>query len=224
MSILFLFIKSLKRINSLYAIAWISYEQDWYLFNYYSNKNENATNQHNEYESEDYKYDISKTMILGDNTQPSICGKNKKSQIFKKDIKKLIQKYDQFLNKDFFKSIRNAIMHFDVFKKNNINFANYNKAPKKINYFDIYHYFFQSNFINDGCNKGNNWNFYQKWSGNNFPNNNHEKNGYIKITEYSKDFIKIMNLPFAYCIARYKLLTNEQIFNRLEQFGKNKNK
>ena len=167
-------------------------------------------------------------MILGDDSQPSICGKNKKSQIFKKNIKNLIQKYNQFLNdnkcKKFFKSIRNAIMHFDVFKKNNINFANYNRDLKSINYFDIYHYFFQTNFINDNCSKDTNYNFYKKWFGDNIQVIHDEKNGYNKISEYSKRFIKIMNLPFAYCIARYKLLTNEQIFNHLEQFGIGKNK
>lgn len=42
LSILYLFTKSLKRINSLYDIAWISYDQDWYLYNkYFLKKNIN---------------------------------------------------------------------------------------------------------------------------------------------------------------------------------------
>lgn len=215
LSILFLFIKSLKRINVLYAMAWITYDQDWYLLkNYYwcplekYFKNSDVIHYiHETYDDSDYKFYITKEMILEND---NICGKNKKSQIFKKIIENLIQKFDKFMEqKGLIKSIRNSVIHFDIFKAINVYITQYNSPdPKKITYFNIYQYLFQSNW-----NKWTENKLHEEINKSFIPNNNNN-------SLYCKKQLKVMNLPFAYCIARYKQLTNEQIFNKLQKFGK----
>lgn len=191
-------------------------------------------------------------MILDNKNQHSIVSKTKKGQIFKNSIKKLIDEYNDYFLKQqdnnkinleeinpFIKIIRDAVIHFDIFKSYEF-IDKYNQPLKYITYFNIYQFLFLTAFVqkrnmikinlNDQFDKmkKNKITFTSNDFYNNFlPKNQENKYHNLynqncnKTLSYSKKFLKIINLPFAYCNARYKLLTNEKIFNQLEQFGKN---
>ena len=255
LSALYLFTKSLKRINSLYAIAWISYEQDWYLFNKYFKRKTNVPDKHKKYKRDDYTFDISQAILFNENNSNNFYKQNKKSYMFRKNFQALKKTYDDYLltiSKDkkinitkirpFIKQFRNAVMHFDVLNKwSNLSILTNHQIYKNENancfYFDIYQYLYQASFvknINEIIKKNDVANLLKKediellgkdFYAFNLKGYKNDKSQDIydknmnKISQYSKRFLKLINLPFAYCIARYKSLTNKQIFNKLQKFG-----
>lgn len=104
---------------------------------------------------------------------------------------------------------RNKIAHLSVI---NLGHKYINGVEKIYSYFGLYHYIMQR-ILRDSREKIKNY------EGSDVENNTINKcfNDLEKFNYFSKDLINILNLPFAYNIARYKNLSIEDLFNSQDE-------
>ena len=210
LTIVYQIVKNLVRINSYYNIAFSCMERDKKLFNLPT------------------KYHESSDLILleafrGLNNEFNIAVPTRKHKVngIIKEVEKLnINKYSwldddikQF--KDVFykngttesisncniiyrKAYRNGIAHLNFISRiGQLGSFSDRKEPMK-SYFELYQYLIQINFVNSYERESE---IIEKY-----------KEELDKYKTYSKDLLHLLNLPFAYNMARYKNLTIEDIF------------
>ena len=103
---------------------------------------------------------------------------------------------------DAFSTYRNNIEHFTAITKA-YKYVNDYTFSDDLSYFGLYHYVIQRNFFDSYTGVTSEW--CQRCQDN-----------VSKFKTYSKDFVKIMNMPFAYNLARYKNLSVDYLFNDLD--------
>ena len=106
----------------------------------------------------------------------------------------LIQDYQ-----DVFEKVRNNVMHLAVIDKFLSLLDKYNS--KNSSYFSLYNFVLQSLV----CDVVEELSYCKK--------------NFLSKGNYSKDVIQVLNMPFAYNLARFKALTNEKIFDKVQKFG-----
>ncbi len=198
MTIIYLATKSLVRINSLYCIAWLSYEQDMF---YVAQNPQKVINRFNLIQSApasqknkiEYNNSITQRALF----ENKLYGKHNEPFIT------YLREHFICLNdeKAIFEKVRNNVMHLSVIDKVFLHLEKYNS--KNSSYFSLYNFVLQC-LVCDGIEELSYC----------------EKN-FLSKGNYSKDMIQILNMPFAYNLARYKSLTNEKIFSKVQKFGNN---
>lgn len=196
MTIIYLATKSMVRINSLYCIAWLSYEQD--MFYYMKNPqkvisrfNIAQVGQAQNEEKIPYKNTLTeKALFEGRNYGVH----NERFVTYLREH--FICLTDE---KDVFEKVRNNVMHLSVIDKFLSLLGKYNS--KNSSYFSLYNFVLQSLV----CDVVEELSYCKK--------------NFLSKGNYSKDVIQVLNMPFAYNLARYKALTNEKIFDKVQKFG-----
>ena len=196
MTIIYLATKSMVRINSLYCIAWLSYEQDtfYYLKNPQKVISRFNIGQNNQAQNNKIEYNNSiTTRALFEN---KLYGKHNETFItyLREHFICLIDE------KEVFKIVRNNVMHLTVIDKFLPLISKYNS--KNSSYFSLYNFVLQTLT----CDEVEELSYCKK--------------NFLLKGNYSKDMVQILNMPFAYNIARFKALTNEKIFEKVQKFGK----
>ena len=101
--------------------------------------------------------------------------------------------------KDVFEKVRNNVMHLAVIDKFLSLLDKYNS--KNSSYFSLYNFVLQSLV----CDVVEELSYCKK--------------NFLSKGNYSKDVIQVLNMPFAYNLARFNALTNEKIFDKVQKFG-----
>lgn len=191
-------VKNIVITNSIYFIAWSCFERDYFT----------------RYESEirNYKKDIQSITDYFRLTEEKVYmdNKTKSNKDLLNDNIKEAKKYLWVEPRDIvvdgkpktissiYRIYRNNIEHLNLCSI----FANYIDGIKNIrSYFDIYQYALQKWFVTQE-------NYFKDESYRNKLEQDLKTYG-----SYQKDFLKLINLPFGYCLARYKNLTIGDLFN-----------
>lgn len=192
LAVMYVIIKSLVKVNAFYVIAISRLEFDT-------------------------------KMIMGE-IQKEPLEKNRRDVVIYSAILKDMLEKDNYLKKTKYRHIqqnlgeysntlfieyRNKIAHLSVI---NLGHKYINGVEKIYSYFGLYHYIMQR-ILRDSREKIKNY------EGSDVENNTINKcfNDLEKFNYFSKDLINILNLPFAYNIARYKNLSIEDLFNSQDE-------
>ena len=180
--VLYLIIKNMVKINSVFIVAFECLERDYFLL-YKNSVFKNSNNQ--------------KLLNI------ALDFYKKKNRKKYQELNKCLDEFNQIPNiNDIFSKLRNAIMHVDIIDNlvkyiDDINFSltNDNDLPL---YYDLYVYLLERTIMDFDIK------------------DNYFKNKYFdlinKYKTYSEDFIRLILIPFGYNLARYKNLTNKELF------------
>ena len=190
LTVVYRVIKNLVLINSYYSIAFTCLERDCSLY-----KNELGSN-YGVIDLSLVKLFVKKPNKFNKHNQSYI---NSNSDIFNNifpDVKKISYNY----------YYRNNVIHLNAvhdFDKYLSDFK-LNTHFEMRSYFELYNYLIQKRFLNDFENSSKNKALPEEIL-------RYEKD-INEYSTYSKDLLHILNMPFAYNLARYKNLTIEDIF------------
>ena len=199
LTVIYLFVKNLVRVNGYYTMAIACLERDTYIM-YDKDWNKKKNKKLMPYKLVEMFYD---KKYLSESTKKYYDIYNKMDQKNKECSKQLFDKY------------RNAIVHLDVVSR----------LPKYIDkihnvesYFDIY-FTLMFFILLELSTEEEKIKIKSVMVKNNKTNENMNLCDFITNSNRAhRDFVKLINLPFAYCEARYINLTNKGIF--LASFGK----
>lgn len=184
LTVIYLIAKNLVKINSMYCIALSMFERDYYYFNNKVYDEQNPLCLIEMRLIDDKNDDKHKRYKAYDTKwiEQNICTFNKLSEEWKMSG-----------NKDtLFRYYRNKIIHLNFVDRAH----KYIKDVYRIDsYFDLYHHIVQKDLLNQVI--------LEKTS---------LFSSYSKMQPYSKDMLKIINMPFVYNLARYKNLTISDLF------------
>lgn len=191
-TISYLVVKSLIKVNSVYCIAFSMYERDCY---FAFDSNEKFQKEHPNFLKDSLFWNSDSLALLKYYLNVENHFKKHDEKYLTENIKSYNEYFDSTKNQNdennFFKFVRNKTVHLEVVK----NLVKYSTNIKKVNsYYELYHFIFESMII-EQFPKFSSYNLY-----------NADKN-------YSRNMLKIVYLPLAYNLARYKNLTIEDIFN-----------
>jgi hypothetical protein len=202
-TVVYIAIKNLVNINSIFILGFEALERDYEVIN--DNKNEKDTNV---FKSKSKILSLLKTSI--DNYY--VKYKDVKNEKFKKrhDYEYLNKYYDTFNNipnmNDYFKKIRNEIMHMSFISKtskylNDIDLHYNDLKEKNIPvYYELYVYVLENEMLN--YERDNNGSTLNDLYGEELK----------KYHTYNKNFLHILLTPLAYNLARYKNITIRELF------------
>lgn len=216
LTVLFLLQKNLTNVNARYIIAFHCFERDAFLLlqDWMNNEREDSRLANS---SKACMELLTGTKKVDDKNQKKLLkGEgmieftrlfySRKSIRYKKRVKEYV---DQNINnacKGSILSFRNNVAHLNVIR----NSAKWMDGIRKVDsYFELYHYMMQKCLLEEHKkNSGKEW----------YVEPNEETVGYFAMFEkygtYCKDYVKALNVPFAYNLPRYKNLSINELFDQ----------
>jgi hypothetical protein len=135
---------------------------------------------------------LTSLFLASENNAKYALGRNKRASIY-------IKHNCGTITKDFLVNYRNAIAHLSVVR----NMESYISDIKYVdNYFALYHYTMQRWLFDQKAVTDQSPVFLKKYN-----------NNLNEYHTYCKDFVKALNVPFAYNLARYKNLSIAELFD-----------
>ncbi len=182
LTVIYLVVKNLVKINSVHIIAMQCFERDNELFFPTANK--------------DHLNGEQSLQLLN-----RMISLNKYNEHALKYINENIGYYNR-IPENVFHIYRNRVMHLNFIS----NAYKYLDLRKMESYYDLYQYIVQCDLMNKINKSTDTWERY--------------RNDIKEFDFYSKDMTKIINIPFAYNLARYKNLTIGDLYN--DNYKRNK--